>query len=105
MACKIEKNDSENSEDNISLWVNGIPMREFIFMDGLADAMLRFLKRGCTSSGKPINIGNGTEIRISAPADLNKAEVDCKEEIRRDRRKPSGSWGKLLDNSVLQNLG
>ena len=105
MACKIKNNDRENTKDTITLRGTGEPMREFIFTDNLADAMLLLLERGFASSGKPINIGSGAEISISAPADLNKAEVDFKGEIRWDRSKPNSSCGKLLDNSVLQNLG
>ena len=105
MACKIKKNDRENTKDTITLRGTGEPMREFIFTDNLVDAMLLTLERGFTSQGKPINIGSGSEKNISAPADLNKAEIDFKEEIRSGRSKPNSSCGKLLDNSVLQNLG
>lgn len=105
MACKVKKNDRENTEDTITLWGTGEPMREFIFTDNLADAMVFLLWRGFTSPSKPINISSDAEISISAPAGLNKAEVDCKEEIRWDRIKPSGFWRKLFDNSVPQNFG
>jgi nucleoside-diphosphate-sugar epimerase len=105
MACKNEKNNRENTKDTITLRVTREPMREFIFNDNFADAMVLLLERSFTSSGKPIKISNGAEISISAPADPNKAEVDCKKEIRRDRRKPNGCWRKTPDNSVPQNLG
>ena len=105
MACKIEKNDRENTKDNITLRETSEPMHEFIFTDNIADAMLLLLERGFASPGKPINIGSGAEISISAPSDLNKAEVEFKGEIRWDRSKPNSSREKLLDNSVLQNLG
>jgi nucleoside-diphosphate-sugar epimerase len=82
MACKIEKNDRENANENISMRGTGEPMREFIFTDNLVDAMLLTLERGFSSQAKPINIGSGSEKNISAPADLNKAEIDFKEEIR-----------------------
>ena len=105
MACKIEKNDREIPSENITMRGTGEPMREFIFTDNLVDAMLLTLERGFTSQGKPINIGSGSEKNTSAPADLNKAKIDFKEEIRLGRSKPNSSCGKLLDNSVLQNFG
>ena len=63
------------------------------------------LERGFTSSDKPVNVGSGLEISIAALANLIKSEVDFKGEICWDRSKPDGSPRKLLDNSVLQNLG
>ena len=73
MACKIEKNDRENTKDTITLRETGEPMREFIFTDNLVDAMLLTLERDFASQGKSINIGSGANISISVPADLNKA--------------------------------
>ena len=103
-ACKIEKNDKENTEDTITLWETGEPMREVISTDNLADAMVFLLECGFTPPGKPIDIGSGFEVSISAPADLNKAEVKFKEKILGDRSKHNGPCGKLPGNSVLQNL-
>ena len=105
MACKIVKNDQENSEDTIILWVNGSPMREFIFTDDLADAIVFSLARGFNLPGNLINKGSSFEISISALADLNKAAFGFKEETRWHRCNPRVSRRKPLDNSVFQNLG
>ena len=95
----------EINEDTITLWGTGKPMREFIFSEDLADAIVFLLERGFTSSDKPVNVGSGLEISIAALANLIKSEVDFKGEICWDRSKSDGSPRKLLDNSVLQNLG
>ena len=95
----------ETREDIITLWGTGEPLREFIFSEDLADAIVFLLERGITAPDTPINVGSGYEISISALADLIIAEVGFAGEIVWDNSKPNGSLRKLLDNSVLQNLG
>ena len=95
----------ETKKDTITLWGTGEPLREFIFSEDVADAILFLLEHGITASDKPINVGSGHEISISALADLIKSEVEFKGKIRWDADKPNGSLRKLLDNSVLLNLG
>ena len=95
----------ETKKDNITLWGTGEPMREFIFSEDVADAILFLLEHGITASDKPINVGSGHEISISALADLIKAEVRFTGEIIWDNSKPNGSLRKLLDNSVLKDHG
>ena len=76
-------------------------MREFIFSEDVADAIVFLLEQGIAATDKPINIGSGHEISISALADLIKAEVSFAGEIIWDNSKPNGSLRKILDNSVL----
>ena len=95
----------EIQEDTITLWGTGEPLREFIFSEDLADAIVFLLEQGITSPDTPINIGSGYEISISALANLIKSEVGFTGDITWDNSKPNGSLRKLLDTSVLQNLG
>ena len=99
------KGAKETKKDTITLWGTGEPLREFIFSEDVADAILFLLEHGITASDKPINVGSGHEISISALADLIKAEVRFAGEIIWDNSKPNGSLRKLLDNSVLKNKG
>ena len=95
----------EIQEDTITLWGTGEPLREFIFSEDLADAIVFLLEQGITAPDTPINIGSGYEISISALANLIKSEVGFTGDILWDNSKPNGSLRKLLDTSVLQNLG
>ena len=95
----------EIQEDTITLWGTGEPLREFIFSEDLADAIVFLLEQGITAPDTPINIGSGHEISISALANLIKSEVGFTGDIIWDNSKPNGSLRKLLDTSVLQNLG
>jgi GDP-L-fucose synthase len=104
LICRFHR-AKENKENTITLWGTGEPKREFIFSEDLADAILFLLEQGFTAPDTPINVGSGFELSIAALADLIKSEIEFKGKIRWDADKPNGSLRKLLDNSVLLNLG
>lgn len=95
----------ENKEGIITLWGTGEPLREFIYSEDVADAIVFMLEQGITSPNKPINVGNGCEISISALANLIKSEIGFTGDIIWDNTKPNGSLRKILDTSMLQSLG
>ncbi len=95
----------ENQEGIITLWGTGEPLREFIYSEDVADAIVFMLEQGITSPNKPINVGSGCEISISALANLIKSEIGFTGDIIWDNTKPNGSMRKILDTSLLQSLG
>ena len=85
------------------IWGSGSPLREFMFVDDLADACVFLMK---TYNDKNfINIGTGEEITIKDLALLVKDVVGFTGEIIFDASKPDGTPRKLMDSSRLHSLG
>lgn len=93
----------ESGASEVVLWGSGSPMREFLYVDDLADACV-FLMNTYNSS-EIINIGTGIEISIKDLAILVKETVGYKGNIIWDSTKPDGTMRKLLDVSKLESLG
>ncbi len=88
---------------SVVVWGSGRPLREFMYVDDVADACV-FLAR--TYSGEePVNVGTGEEISIGDLARLVAAIVGFAGEIRFDPTKPDGTPRKLLDSGKLTRMG
>jgi GDP-L-fucose synthase len=87
----------------VTLWGSGTPLREFIYVDDLADAFI-FLMRHY--EGKElINVGSQQEISIAALADKIAQVVGFKGDIHLDSSKPDGAPRKCLDSQALFAMG
>lgn len=93
----------ENRATEVTIWGTGKPLREFLFVDDLADAVIFLLEN--YDHRDPINIGAGREISIRGLADLVAEVVGFNGEIVQDPSKPDGTPRKVLDTSRLTNLG
>lgn len=91
------------NEPFVTIWGSGIPRREFLHADDLADACF-FLMEKYNEPGF-INIGIGEDIQIRELAALVKNIIGYKGEIKHDLSKPDGTPRKLLDITKLQNMG
>lgn len=87
----------------VIMWGTGSPMREFLFVDDLADACVFLMNN--YSEDEIVNIGTGEDITIKDLALTIKDIVGFKGEIINDTTKPDGTPRKLLDVSKLHNLG
>lgn len=87
----------------VELWGTGTPMREFMYVDDMADACV-FLMENYIGN-EFFNVGTGKEISIKALAELIKGIVGYKGELRFDSTKPDGMPRKLLDVSRLEEAG
>ncbi|MGA1324634.1 MAG: NAD-dependent epimerase/dehydratase family protein, partial [Candidatus Nanopelagicales bacterium] len=87
----------------VELWGDGSPLREFMYVDDLAEACIFLLDK--YNSSEPINIGTGEEVSIQHLASLIQDTIGFKGEVIWNTDKPNGVKRKLLDNSLLQNLG
>lgn len=92
-----------SNKETVTIWGTGNPLREFLYVDDLADACV-FLMNNYDSS-EIINIGSGHEISIKNLAHLIKEIVGFKGGIIFDQSKPDGTPRKLLDCSKIHNLG
>ena len=84
-------------------WGTGTPMREFLFVDDLADGCLHLL--GIENPPDWVNLGTGTDVSIRALVELVKQTVGYQGEIRWDSSKPDGTPRKLMDVSRMTELG
>jgi GDP-L-fucose synthase len=87
----------------VTNWGTGLPMREFLFVDDLAEASL-FLMENYDGS-QQVNVGVGEDVTIKELAELVAQEVGYQGEIEWDASKPDGAPRKLLDVSLMQSLG
>ena len=92
------------------LWGTGLPRREFLYVDDLAEAVV-FLMENADAEDiykqdiSQINVGTGEDIEIRELAELVRELVGFKGEIEYDATKPDGTPRKLLDVSRLNRLG
>jgi GDP-L-fucose synthase len=99
-----------NNENSVTIWGTGKPMREFLYVEDLADAISFSLEntdaKDIYEKGiSQINIGTGKDISISDLAKLISGIVGFKGEIINDLSKPDGTPRKLMDVSRINNLG
>jgi GDP-L-fucose synthase len=87
----------------VVIWGSGSPMREFLYITDLAEA-LYMLMESYEESGT-INVGTGQDVSISELAGLMKDVTGFKGEIVYDRSKPDGMMRKVLDVSRINTLG
>ncbi|MFN8543849.1 MAG: GDP-L-fucose synthase [Candidatus Binatia bacterium] len=87
----------------VELWGSGMPRREFLFADDLADACLAVMRR--YDGAGPINLGGGTVLAIRELAREVAAVVGYTGALRFDASRPDGMPVKTLDASALFALG
>lgn len=92
-----------NGIGQIELWGSGKPLREFIYVDDLADACVFVMNN--YSGEEHINIGTGEEISILELARLVSKTVGYMGNIVCDETKPDGKMRNLIDLSKLTGLG
>ncbi|AXI56680.1 GDP-L-fucose synthase (plasmid) [Pseudoseohaeicola sp. NH-UV-7] len=93
----------ESGAKSVTLWGSGTPLREFLHVDDLADALVFLLKS--YSGDVPLNVGSGSEVTIRELAETIADVVGYKAELVFDPSKPDGTPRKLMDSSQLHALG
>ena len=88
---------------SVVIWGTGTPMREFLYVEDLADACVYLMNN--YSGNEAVNIGSGKEVSIRELAETVKKVVGFEGEIEYDTTKPDGTPRKLLDVSKLSGLG
>jgi GDP-L-fucose synthase len=89
--------------DTVTIWGSGTPRREFLHADDCADALVFLLK--AYSGHDHVNVGSGEDISIFELAQLVSSVVGYKGGFVRDTSKPDGTPRKLMDASVIRDLG
>jgi GDP-L-fucose synthase len=92
-----------NGDPTVTVWGTGTPLREFLYVDDLADALI-FLMQNYTET-EFVNVGTGQEVSIKDLALTMKAVVGYEGELVFDTTKPDGTPRKLMDVSRLEAAG
>ena len=87
----------------VTLWGSGTPMREFLFVDDLAEAVVFALENTLPES--LYNVGTGLDLTIKELAETIQKTVGHTGEIIWDSSKPDGTPRKLMDISKMHALG
>ena len=87
----------------VKLWGSGTPMREFLFVDDMAEAVVYALENKLPEY--LYNIGSGKDITIKELAETIQQVTGYQGEIIWDTEKPDGTPRKLMDVSKMATLG
>ncbi len=104
-----------SSAPAVTVWGSGTPRREFLFSDDMAEACIFLMTLGelefdaalRTGTARPplINVGTGKDLSIKELVELVRETTGYRGEIVYDSSKPDGTPRKLLDVSLLHNIG
>lgn len=93
----------ENGLEEVVIWGTGTPLREFLYVDDLAEACVYLMNH--YSGDETVNLGTGKEVTIKELAETVKEIVGFEGTLTFDTTKPDGTPRKLLDVSKLESLG
>lgn len=93
----------ENDHAPVTLWGTGTPMREFLYVDDMAKAVVFAVENRL--SEHLYNVGTGTDVTIKQLAETIQKIVGHQGRINWDSSKPDGTPRKLLDVSKINKLG
>ena len=92
-----------NNNAPVTLWGSGTPMREFLFVDDMAEAVVHALEKKLPEY--LYNVGSGKDITIKELAETIQKVTGHQGEIIWDNSKPDGTPKKLMDISKMRDLG
>ena len=87
----------------VTCWGDGSPLREFLYVDDLANLCVFLMNH--YSGNETVNAGTGKELSIKRLTELVAEIIGYKGEIRWDTSKPNGTPRKLLDVSKAEKMG
>jgi GDP-L-fucose synthase len=94
---------AESGADKVTLWGSGTPLREFLHVDDLAQAVVVASEK--YDSSLHLNVGSGEELSIKDLAEKVAAAAGFAGKIEWDSSKPDGTPRKVLDVSRIKALG
>ena len=95
--------EAKNNNSDVVLWGSGTPMREFLFVDDLAEAVVYALENRLQDY--LYNVGTGKDITIKELAETIQKIVGHQGKIVWDDSKPDGTPRKLMDVSKMKSEG
>lgn len=102
MICKFHEAKT-NGNKTVTLWGSGTPMREFLHVDDLAQAVIFAVENELPEH--LYNVGTGADVTIKELAETVQSITGHQGDIFWDTEKPDGTPRKLMDSSKTRNLG
>jgi GDP-L-fucose synthase len=99
---RFHKAKVANSHE-VKIWGDGTALREFLHVEDMARACLLLIDS--YDSSKAINVGSGEEISIRDLAILISKVVGFQGELTFDSNRPNGTPRKILDSSLISQMG
>lgn len=93
----------KNGDETFTVWGSGRPLREFMYIDDMADAAVFLMKNDIEET--LLNVGTGEEISILELAKIIQKVVGFEGELITDPTKPDGTPRKTMDVSKLMATG
>ena len=93
----------ESGAESVTCWGDGSPLREFLYVDDLANLCVFLMEN--YSGNETVNAGTGKELTIKALTELVAKTVGYEGRIEWDTTRPNGTPRKLLDVSKAEALG
>lgn len=93
----------QRGESELVVWGTGTPLREFLYVDDLADACVHLMETG--AEDVLVNVGVGEDVTIRQLAELVCEVVGFEGQLVFDTSKPDGTPRKLMDVSLLASRG
>ena len=90
-------------QEEVTNWGSGQPMREFLYVDDLAEASLFLLEN--YDGPSQVNVGVGEDLTIKELAEIVAEEIGYQGTTKWDTSKPDGTPRKILDVSMINDLG
>lgn len=92
-----------NGDKEVEIWGSGAPLREFLYVEDVAEAVLLALRK--YSHQMPLNVGSGIEISIRELAEMIQDVIGYKGHFKFDLFRPDGTPRKLLSSERMRGLG
>jgi GDP-L-fucose synthase len=92
-----------NNQPVVEVWGSGKPLREFLYVEDMADACVFLMEN--YDGEEHVNVGTGKEVSIRELAEMVKEVVGFDGELKFNSEKPDGTMRKLLDASKLEGTG
>ena len=92
-----------NNDEEFSIWGSGEPKREFLYVDELSDCINFLLDK--ETNNDLYNVGSGQEVTIKELSNHIKSVINYEGSLIFDKDMPDGNPRKLLDSSLINNLG
>jgi GDP-L-fucose synthase len=105
LSALLRRFHEQRSQPAVEVWGTGTPVREFLYVDDLAEACLFLMNLKGALPPMPINIGTGRGTSIRDLAETIASVVGFRGRLTFDTGRPDGAPEKVLDSSRMNGLG
>lgn len=93
----------KRGDKEVVIWGNGTPLREFLFVDDMAEACVFLMEK--YEDMELVNLGSGEEVSIKDLALMIKQTTEFEGSVSFDLEKPNGTPRKIMDSSKIFEMG